>query len=91
MVSQFPESVPYYEQMESLADSLSKTFNDFGKLLKVVRLPVASLQDGSYSVSDSGEIRSYTSSLIFNNKILIPSYNNPSDAVALSVYQQVFD
>ena len=90
-VSQFPESVPYYEQMESLADSLSKTFNDFGKLLKVVRLPVASLQDGSYSVSDSGEIRSYTSSLIFNNKILIPSYNKPSDAVALSVYQQVFD
>ncbi len=91
MVSQFPESVPYFEQMENLADSLSKTVNDVGKLFQVVRLPVAALQNGTYSVSDSGEIRSYTSSIFFNNKLLIPSYNSPADAVALSVYQQLFD
>jgi agmatine deiminase len=91
LVAQFPENVSYYAQMENLADTLSKTYNDVGKLLKVVRLPVASLQNGSFSSSDTGEIRSYTSSLIFNNKILIPSYNSPSDAVALGVYQQLFD
>jgi len=91
LVSQFPESVPYFDQIENLADTLSKTYNDVGKLLKVVRLPVASLQNGVYATSDSGEIRSYTTSLIFNNKILIPSYNSPSDSVALSVYQQLFN
>ncbi|MFZ4547530.1 MAG: agmatine deiminase family protein, partial [Bacteroidales bacterium] len=91
LVSQSPENLPYYEQLENLADTLSKTYNDVGKLLKVVRLPIASLQNGTYSTSDSGEIRSYTSSLIFNDKILIPSYNSPSDAVALSVYQQLFN
>lgn len=90
LVSQFPSTVPYYQQVEAIADSLSKTYNDLGKPFQVVRLPVAPDESGEYSVNSSGEIRSYTSSILFNNKILIPSYNNENDALALSVYQQLF-
>lgn len=47
-------------------------------------------ENGEYSVTTEGEIRSYTPSLLFNNKILIPLYNSPNDAVALDIYQQLF-
>jgi agmatine/peptidylarginine deiminase len=90
LVSQFPESVPYYQQVEMIADTLSKTYNDVGKALQVVRLPVAPNENGEYSVTNNGEIRSYTSSILFNNKILIPSYDNENDATALNIYQQLF-
>ena len=90
LVSQFPANVPYYQQVEKTADSLSKTYNDVGKAFQVVRLPVAPDESGEYSVNNSGEIRSYTSSILFNNKILIPSYNNENDAIALSIYQELF-
>ncbi len=90
LVSQFPASVPYYNKVELLADSLSKTFNDVGRYFKVYRLPVATNDDGNYATSNSGVIRSYTSALVINNKILIPYYNKPTDAVALNVYRQVF-
>lgn len=90
LVSQFPANVSYYQQVEMIADTLSKTFNDVGKALQVVRLPVAPNENGEYSANNPGEIRSYTSSILFNDKILIPSYNNENDAIALNVYQQLF-
>ena len=90
LVSQFPANVPYYQQVELLADTLSKTYNDVGKALQVVRLPVAPDVNGGFAADNSGEIRSYTSSLLFNNKILIPSYNSDSDSIAFNIYQQLF-
>jgi agmatine/peptidylarginine deiminase len=90
LVSQFPTDVPYYQQVEMIADTLSNTFNDVGKALQVVRLPVAPNENGDYAVDNTGEIRSYTSSILFNNKILIPLYNSEYDAVALNIYQQLF-
>jgi agmatine/peptidylarginine deiminase len=90
LVSQFPESVPYYLQAELIADTLSKMYTDFGTQLQVVRLPVAPNANGGYSLTNDGEIRSYTSSILYNNIVLIPSYNCAEDATALSTYQQLF-
>ena len=89
LLSQFPESVPFYQQIESIADTLSKSYNDVGKPFEVIRLPVAPDETGGYAVSNSGIIRSYTSSIIFNNKVLIPSYDQPTDETALNIYRQV--
>lgn len=41
LVAQFPESLPFYQSVEAIADTLSRTYNDVGKLLNIVRLPVA--------------------------------------------------
>jgi len=90
MVSQFPENVPYYQQVESIKDTLSKMYNDVGKQFKVIRLPVVPDENGAYALTNSGIIRSYTSALFFNNKILIPSYNHAFDAEALEIYEQEF-
>lgn len=90
MVSQFPENVPYYQQVESIKDTLLKMYNDVGKQFKVVRLPVVPDENGAYALTNSGIIRSYTSALFFNNKILIPSYDHAYDTDALNIYMQEF-
>jgi hypothetical protein len=90
LLSQFPKTMPFYQQVEAIADTLSKTYNDVGKQFQVIRIPVAPDENGNYAVTNSGIIRSYTSSIIFNNKILIPSYNEPTDQEALNVYKQMF-
>ncbi len=90
LVSQFPTTVPYYQQVEMIADTLSKMYNDVGKMLQVIRLQAAPDENGEFADSNSGTIQSYTSSIILNNKILIPSYNQSYDEAALVVYQQLF-
>lgn len=90
LVSQFPPQVPFYQQVEMLADSLSKMYNDVGKQLQVIRIPVAPDENGEYAITNSGILRSYTSSILFNNKVLIPSYNQSADATALEIYRQLF-
>lgn len=90
LVSKFPENVPYYNQIEYIADTLSNTYNDVGRKLKVIRLPVCPDATGEYAITQQGEIRSYTSSIILNNTILIPSYGHPFDAIAYSVYSELF-
>jgi agmatine deiminase len=90
MVSQFPENLPYYQQVESIKDTLQKMYNDVGKQFKVIRLPVVPDENGEYAVTNSGIIRSYTSAIFLNNKILIPSYNHVFDTEALEIYTQEF-
>jgi len=90
LVSQFPEYLPYYQQVESIKDTLQKMYNDVGKQFDVIRLPVAPDENGTYATTNSGIIRSYASAIFFNNKILIPSYNHAFDAEALDIYKQVF-
>jgi len=90
LVSEFPTDMPYYQQVELIADTLAKTYNDVGKLLQVIRIPVAPDGNGEYAVSNSGTIQSYTSSIILNTKILVPSYDQSQDAEALSIYSELF-
>ncbi len=91
LVAEFPPSYTHYQQVEMIADTLANTYNDVGKIIQVVRLPVSPDASGNFALTSEGSIRSYTSSIIFNNLILIPSYNNPTnDAIALSTYEQVF-
>jgi hypothetical protein len=65
-------------------------YNDVGKQFKVIRLPVVPDENGEYAVTNSGIIRSYTSAIFLNNKILIPSYNHVFDTEALEIYTQEF-
>jgi len=89
LVAQYPSSSPNYQLLENLASTLSQTVNDMGKNFQVVRLPISPNSDGGYAADSSGEIRSYTSSIFLDNKILIPSYGTASDAIALNTYKQV--
>ncbi len=90
LVAQLPSNSPYYQQLELLADTLSKTVNDVGRYFQVVRLPVSPNADGSYAASADGELRTYTSSFFLNNKILLPLYGTTADAQALAIYKQLF-
>lgn len=90
LVTQFPDEIPYSQQVNLLADTLSKMYNDVGRQFVVVRIPASPYGNDQYAQSSDGIIRSYTSSLIFNNKILIPSYGHANDQVALTIYTSQF-
>lgn len=90
LVTQFPDEIPYSQQVNLLADTLSKMYNDVGRQFEVVRIPASPFGNDQYAQSNDGIIRSYTSSLIFNNKILIPSYGHANDQLALTIYKSQF-
>lgn len=90
LVAKFPPTVPYYNQVEKIADTLTKLYNDMGKTFSVIRIPVAPNSSGNYASTSNDEIRSYTSAIVFNNKILIPKYDNQLDNNALNIYKQLY-
>lgn len=69
-----------YERLNNLADLLGSLHNLHGRPFSVVRIPMLPLQ---------GYVnRTYLNSLILNDKVLVPTYSDPTDAVALGIYAE---
>ena len=54
-----------------------------GRSFEVARLPMNPIEHGTYDVN-----RTYTNSLILNDKVLVPIYNTELDAPALQIYAE---
>jgi agmatine/peptidylarginine deiminase len=90
LVTSFPASLPYSHQLDLIADTLAHTFNDVGREFTILRLPAATNAGGIYPAGQDDELRSYTSSLVMNDKILIPAYGDAADETALEIYRKAF-
>lgn len=90
LVTSFPENTPYYEESEALADSLSNIFNDTGRKFKVYRVQAAPVDNNQYATTMDGKIGSYTSTLVFNNKVIIPQFGKEQDTEALNLIHQIY-
>lgn len=90
MVSKYPEYVPDYELVESIADYLGSLTNYFGEPYEIVRINVPPNADGNYPVSQDDEMRTYTNSLTMNDVVVVPAYGLPEfDTVARNIYREV--
>ncbi len=69
-----------YERLNNLADLLGSLHNLDGRPFSVVRIPMLPWQQSLN--------RTYTNSLILNDKVLVPTYEDPADAVALGIYAE---
>jgi len=88
LVSSYPESAADYDVVEQNVSLLQELTDAFGRPYTIYRLPVAPADDGTWPHSIGDEIRTYTNSLIVNNKVIIPSYGiHFYDSTALAVYQ----
>ncbi|MCD4819448.1 MAG: agmatine deiminase family protein [Candidatus Cloacimonetes bacterium] len=75
-----------FELLNDLADSLSTLQNLDGRSFSVERIPMpAYIYGGPAGTYD----RTYTNSLIINNKVLVPTYNILIDDIALNIYQDL--
>ena len=71
--------------LDQLAQDLDEMQNLDGRDFEVVRLPMNPVVfEGFYSIN-----RTYTNSLILNDKVLVPVYGTPLDAEALQLYAQL--
>lgn len=88
LVTEIPDTLPDYSIIESNVSIVQNMTDTYGAPYKIVRVQAAPLDNGQYDTTLSGELRSYTNSLILNNLILIPSYNNPEyDSAAFYAYK----
>lgn len=70
-----------YVYLNELAQDLDQMQNLDGRDFEVVRLPMNPILQGIYTIN-----RTYTNSLILNDKVLVPTYDTPLDAEALQIY-----
>ena len=69
--------------LDQLAQDLDAMQNLDGRDFEVVRLPMNPIIQDTYTIN-----RTYTNSLILNNKVLVPVYGTPLDAEALQIYAE---
>jgi len=80
-----------YQRMEDVATLFAGSTNLAGDSFTVLRIPmppVYSIYDPYYGWLDI--FRSYTNSLIVNDKVLVPVYNIDMDADGLAVYEDFY-
>ncbi len=69
-----------YARIEANATTVAMLTNKYGRPFRVVRVYCPPIP--------SGNVASYTNSLILNNKVLVPTFNRPvEDEAALQVYR----
>jgi len=80
MVGEYAAGHPNYTLLNQNADSISRCKNREGQSYRIVRMPMP------WSTSNAPP--SYLNSLVVNNKVLVPLWNEPEDDTALVIYQQ---
>lgn len=81
MVGEYAPGHPNHDILNDNADSISRCKNREGFPYRIARIPLP------WSLSDAPP--SYLNSLIVNNKVLVPLYNQLEDDTALFIYQQL--
>ncbi len=80
LVKQVATSHTDYARIEANAAVIAGLTNKYGRPFRVVRVYCPPIP--------SGNVASYTNSLILNNKVLVPTFNRPvEDAAALQIYR----
>lgn len=77
VISSVDASHPIYNILENNYTQFSELTTPYGTPYRIRRLPKAE------------NWKSYTNSLIINNKVIIPQYNHPNDIVAINTYQEL--
>jgi agmatine deiminase len=87
LVGEYPEGIADGPQIEANIQYVIDQFRSvFGTPFRVVRIPMP--PDASNRYPPSGHYRTYTNSLIVNNTILVPTYEERYDTTALRIYRE---
>ena len=87
LVAQYDADEVDYRRLEDNAALLAASTNGAGRPWRVVRIRQP---DVYYEGAVSPVIRTYTNSLIVNDRVIVPVYGIADDAAALAVYASVF-
>ncbi|WNJ16145.1 agmatine deiminase family protein [Pontibacter sp. G13] len=89
LVGQFPSGVADEPQIEANLEWLARNHHSvFGQPYQVVRIPMPDEQD-IYPDRPGIPYRTYTNALILNRSVLVPTYQNEMDSLALEIWQDL--
>ncbi len=89
LVGEYPEGIADGPQIEANIQYLINQFETvFGTEFRVVRIPMPPDEFGRYP-SNNGDYRTYTNSLLVNNTILIPTYQEQYDTTAMRIWGEL--
>ena len=89
MVGEYPEGVADGPQIEANLQFVLDNYNTpFGNKYDVVRIPMPPDYGGLYP-DNGGNYRTYTNSIIVNNTILVPFYEEEYDTTAQRIWEEV--
>jgi agmatine deiminase len=88
VIGEFPAGTSDGPQMEANIQYLLSNFTTvWGDPFKIVRVPMPPSTGGSYAPSSS--YRTYANHIIINKKILLPTYREQYDTIAIRILQEV--
>lgn len=87
LLGQFPQGVSDGPQMEANLQYILSNFTARdGNPFKVVRVPMPPSTGGNYA--PSAHYRTFTNSIFINKTVLVPTYREEYDTVALRIYEE---
>jgi len=87
LIGEYPEGVSDGPQIEENLNYVLDNFNSsFGTPYKVVRIQMP--PDNNAYPDNGGDYRTYTNSVFINKTILVPTYEEQFDSIALNIYRE---
>jgi len=90
IVGQYQPGAHNYATLEEMAAQIAGETNLNGDSFNVIRIPMPPEYTVSSIYGELTVFRSYTNSLLLNDKVLVPIYNIDMDAAALQVYEDFY-
>jgi len=91
LVGEYPTGISDGPQIEANLNYVTSNFlNCYGRPYKVIRIPQPPSTAGNYPGAPfgNGYYRTYTNALILNNLIIVPSYYEEYDTIAMRIWQE---
>jgi agmatine/peptidylarginine deiminase len=88
LIGEYPSGISDGPQIEANMQYVLSTFNSmFGTPYKIKRIVMPPDDNGKYP-SSNGDYRTYTNSVIVNKTVLVPTYEEKYDTIALRIYRE---
>ena len=87
LIGEFPQGISDGPQLEANLQYVLNNFtNKYGKPFNVIRIPMPPSTNGSYP--PQGYYRTYTNSMFINKTLIVPTYREEYDTIALRIYEE---
>ena len=88
LVGKYPEGIADGPEIEAnIQYVLSNFTTHYGEPFDVIRIPMPPEPDGDYPDSN-GDYLTYANAVFVNNTILVPTYYEPYDSIALNIWRE---
>jgi agmatine deiminase len=88
LVSKYPDNGSNGPYLETNVSNFVNTYKTpFNTKYRMVRVPMSPDLEGDFPQSEADTFRTYSNAVFINKTILVPTYNAPTDSLALAIWR----